>query len=425
MRALVVALPVVLSLMGAPGQAAERRFLVALGENRGAVDQPPLRYAERDAAALTEVMQAVGGVDPKDTVLIQGASAASVESALAAVKERLLAEGWGKSDLLFVYVSGHAAEGDLYLEGTRFPVRSLRAFLDEAPVGVGVLIVDTCNAAWVARTKGLEPLESRVVTVEHADVAGRVFIASSGPTESAHESDRFGGSWFTGHLIAALRGAADSSHDGRVTLQEAFNYAYNRTVEASVGARGGQQTPHYEMALTGERDVVLSEPGRGRGLLSIAVERPGDWVAGPIDGDGPVQRFVKGNGAVLFAVTPGTWRVRTTVGDYDLEGDVSVPDGAVAIVDEAMLTSWTRQRSRAKGMEVKWVLGAAARAASPTVLTRSPVQFGGDASLRTSDPDGPIGTTWCAVTATYQRATGTAERDYMPLSHPDHPKQAA
>ena len=397
---------------GADCYAAERRFLVAIGENRGRVDQPPLEYAEQDAEAVTVAMQAVGGVTRENTVLLRGTSAGGFTTALASVLARLRAEGWGRSDLLFVYVSGHAAEGELHLQGTRFPMRTLRAFVEDAPVGVAVLVVDTCNAAWNSRTKGLEVMESRTVTVEQAEVAGRVFIASSGPTESAHESDGFGGSWFTGHLIAALRGAGDASHDGRVTLQEAFAYAYNRTVESSVGARGGHQTPRFEMQLTGERDVVLSEPARGRGLLSITVERPGDWVAGPADGDGPSQRFVKGAGPVDFAVSPGTWRVRTTLGDYDLEGSVLIPEGGVAAVDETTLSGWARQRSRAKGQEIRWVLGAGGQVGTPMVSTSVPVLPGVEVFGRVSDPQGLVGTTFYAASAGYLRGTGAGVSDF-------------
>ena len=78
---------------GADCYAAERRFLVAIGENRGRVDQPPLEYAEQDAEAVTVAMQAVGGVTRENTVLLRGTSAGGFTTALASVLARLRAEG--------------------------------------------------------------------------------------------------------------------------------------------------------------------------------------------------------------------------------------------------------------------------------------------------------------------------------------------
>jgi hypothetical protein len=56
-----------------------------------------------------------------------------------------------------------------------------------------------------------------------------VLIASSSGVEKARESERVYGSFFTHHLVAALRGAADRSGDGVVTLTDPFAYARERT----------------------------------------------------------------------------------------------------------------------------------------------------------------------------------------------------
>ena len=51
--------------------------------------------------------------------------------------------------------------------------------------------------------------------------------------EDAQESDDIKGSFFTHHLVSALRGAADEDMDGRVVLEEAYRYTYNETLRAS------------------------------------------------------------------------------------------------------------------------------------------------------------------------------------------------
>ena len=79
----------------------------------------------------------------------------------------------------------------------------------------------------------------------------------------SQESDEIQGSFFTHHLTTGLRGDADQNRDGRVTLDEAYTYAYARTVAATAATRGGAQHPTYEYDLRGAGDVVLSRPSSG------------------------------------------------------------------------------------------------------------------------------------------------------------------
>ena len=211
-----------------------------------------------------------------------------------------------------------------------------------------MVIVDTCHAAWVTRAKGLETLTDRTVEVEPVPVAGRVFIASAGPFEPAQESDRLGGSYFTHHLVAGLRGAADRSADGRVTLWEAFGYAYAHTIEGTLGSRGGRQTPSYEVQLEGQRELVLTELARGRALLTLTQAQPADWVITALDGDRGSTRFTS-NGPMIFSLDPGSYRIRTSTGGGTYEHDVVLEDGAALTLTDADLATWSPAEGRAKG----------------------------------------------------------------------------
>ena len=62
------------------------------------------------------------------------------------------------------------------------------------------------------------------------DVRGHAILTASAEDEAAQESDRIGGSFFTHYLVSGLRGAADSSADGRVTLTEAYRFAFDETL---------------------------------------------------------------------------------------------------------------------------------------------------------------------------------------------------
>jgi hypothetical protein len=89
---------------------------------------------------------------------------------------------------------------------------------------------------------------------------GEALLTSSAADELALESREIGGSFFTHHLVSGLRGAADTSGDGKITLAEAYQYAFERTVSATASMTIGTQHPGYDYRLPGRGDLVLSEP---------------------------------------------------------------------------------------------------------------------------------------------------------------------
>jgi uncharacterized caspase-like protein len=95
---------------------------------------------------------------------------------------------------------------------------------------------------------------SRSSQVYDITTRGEALLTSSTSDELARESDALRGSFFTHHLVSGLRGAADQSKDGRVTLAEAYDYAYAKTVTQ---AEGGQH-PTFKYDLAGRGDVVLT-----------------------------------------------------------------------------------------------------------------------------------------------------------------------
>lgn len=327
---------------------AERRAALVVGDNEGDARETPLRYAEADAVRMRDALVQVGGVLAQDVVLLRGPSPRVLREAMAALLARFSREAWGREDRLVVYVSSHAGEGELHLGGARFPMGELRRFVEAAPVGVALLLVDACDAGSVMRAKGLVAADGRTIVVPEMSVTGRVVIASASPGEASFESESLGGSLFTHHLVAGLRGAADASRDGRVTLQEAYAYAYARTVESAAAVRAGQQTPTFDVVLAGHGELVVAEPGRARSRLRLELGQPGEWLVTSLDG-GLVTRFVKGVGPATLALEPGIYRLRTREGDTWLEGTVSVTDGQEQPVTAGDLLRWRLESPHRKG----------------------------------------------------------------------------
>lgn len=330
-------------LVAAPAFAAERpagrRWVLVIGQNAGDPDDERLRFADNDARNFLHVMLELGSVEPSNTIALYGATAPRVRRALAQLRQWLESEATAQ-DQLFVYVSSHADGGELHLDGSRFPLSELNAFVREAPVAVGVFILDGCRSGALTRLKGLKPVEGVSIQVDTGDITGRVIISSSGPDEYAQESDDLQGSFFTHHLVSALRGAADGNRDAQVTLQEAYAYAYSRTLDSTFGTRGGLQRPSYHMDLRGHGDLVLSELRLGKARLALDDERPGAWQIVSADGGTTVAQIEKGRGSTELVLSPGRYRVRTRVDDGQLEKTVSIPPGGRVSVRSSELT-WT------------------------------------------------------------------------------------
>src|SRR5258706_339840 len=141
---------------------------------------------------------------------------------------------------------------------------------------------------------------------------GEALISSSASDEMALESREIKGSFFTHHLVSGLRGAADTSGDGRVTLAEAYEYVFKRTVTATAATTIGPQHPGYTYRLSGEGELVLTDLNVRTARLTIPtgldrvliIDRRSERVLAEV---GP-------GGASSLALPSGDFLVRATVG---------------------------------------------------------------------------------------------------------------
>jgi hypothetical protein len=189
-----------------------------------------------------------------------------------------------------------------------------------------------------------------VKTGESSSPSGLVLIASSAADEDSQESDAIGASWFTHHLASALLGGADASGDGRVTLGEAYAYAYARTVGSTASSSGGVQHPVFLYDLGGAGDVVLSDLAPVSGGLSFPAPAEGLYVV--LDRSGrAVAEVAKGAGAERrLALARGRYVVKKRLPDESglLVARVDVADATVPL-DEARMDRVPLDRDPQKG----------------------------------------------------------------------------
>lgn len=373
-----------LLVAGGSNAAPIRRWALVAGENRGVGGDETLRYAERDAQRVRDALVEVGGVAPGDVVLLQGVRADSLREALTTLKTRLAKEA-SATDRLTVYLSGHAGDGVLHLDDSELPIAELVDFVKQAPVEIGVLIVDACQSGSMTRLKGLKPISGEPVKVEASGLQGRVLISASGATEYAQESEALKGSTFTHHFVTGLRGAADASRDGRVTLDEVYSWAWSRTIESTFGTRGGVQRPSFKIDLSGNGQLVLSEPGTVEGRLVIGVEAPGRWLVVNADTQTIFAELDKPAGPLTLAVPPGGYRLQLKADSNVLERTVTVPATGDVVVSGGDLERASLKTIALKGAPVSSVTISAGATVASGIVNGVSIQPGAELRFRANN----------------------------------------
>lgn len=339
---------VVLVLLCAIAHAGTKRVAVVVGNNAGNDSEQALGYAEIDAAKVSRVLVELGGVSQSDLFLLQGKDVATLESTLARAKAKVAEYQRTDRVVLIFYYSGHSDGLALELGRDRFSFAALRKWLKDTGAHVRVGFIDSCKSGALIATKGGTPGPSfQIRLTDDLASTGEALLTSSAADENALESKEIGGSFFTHHLVSGLRGAADASGDARVTLNEAYQYAYKHTLLTSGVTIAGPQHPAYEIALSGRGELILTELTQPSAALTLpdgfdralVIEMARDQVIAELGPGAPAQ----------LAVTPGRYGVRAWKADRVYEGRVSVAANAVRAVRWDELQPVTLAMTLSKG----------------------------------------------------------------------------
>lgn len=306
------------------------RVVVSLGSNYGRPDDVVLQHAEDDAVRVRDVFVELGGVEANRAVVLKRPNATQVREKFAEVTGRIAElEASGRQVQLFVFATSHGKDGALHLTGSDLPVAELRDLARKTGAALRVVVVDACEAG--LRLKGAKKGPAYELALAKPEVAGDVFISSSGAHESAQEWEALSGSLFTHHLLAALRGDADANDDGRVSLMEAYGYAERRTVAESVDVG---QHPQFEVGLAGTMDVALTTPSSSRARVVFEEALEGRFVVASQPSPDVVVEVNKVKGRPLsIAVPPGRYVIRQTRGFSLALQEVELPFGGAANIE--------------------------------------------------------------------------------------------
>ncbi len=316
-----------------------RRFALVASSNNGGAGRANLRFANSDGEAVARVLGNLGGVREGDLVVVRDATRASLRQAFQRLRGEVAAEK--RPHLrreIFVYYSGHSDEDGLLLGSERVGYRELRGWIDEVGAEVRIAILDSCASGALIRLKGgvrRQPFLSDVST----QARGHAFLTASSADEAAQESDRIGAAFFTHYLISGMRGAADANRDNRVTLNEAYKFAYDETLRRTQTSRAGAQHPAYDIQLAGTGDLVMTDLHTSGARLVLGRELYGHIYVRDDSGRLLVELRKEPTYPVELGLEPGTYRVVMDSDGHISEGKADLTESGRTELATASFTA--------------------------------------------------------------------------------------
>lgn len=249
--------------------AVTKRYAVVMGANQGGKERVKLRYAVSDAKSILKVLEELGGVSVEDSILFEEPDIKAFYTEMGKLQERLEKDRskYNRIEIVFYY-SGHSDDENLLLDKDRISYEDFRETVNSMPADVRIAILDSCASGAFTRIKGGKK-KLPFLMDEAYDMRGYAFLASSSATEASQESDLLKGSFFTHYLISGMRGAADTTEDGLVTLSEAYQFAFNETLAETAKTMSGPQHPNTYIQMSGTGDVVMTDIRKSAAILVL------------------------------------------------------------------------------------------------------------------------------------------------------------
>jgi len=304
-----------------------RRFALLVGANDGGNDRVTLRYAVDDAQAIQKVLEEMGGILPGDSRFLADPSRETFFEEIKILAEDVAQakEKFRRVEVIFYY-SGHSDEENIFLGSDRVSYREFRDLITSMGADVRIAILDSCASGALTLPKGVIKRSPFLMDTAY-DMKGYAFITSSSASEAAQESSRLKRSYFTHNLISGMRGAADMNQDGRITLNEAYQFAFDGTLTQTEKTMAGPQHPSYHIQMSGTGDVVITEIWKSTAVLVLKKDIAGKIYIHNQDNVLVVELKKSAGREISIGLDAGDYRIISIGTSTILESKVSLEEG--------------------------------------------------------------------------------------------------
>jgi len=331
------------------GVSGVDRYAIYIGANDGGKGRERLLYAGSDALSFKTAMAEIGGVTDSNSRILIDPTKDSIDNALKEISAAINSKsGQTKRSEFIFYYSGHSDENALLLGNSKYDYSKLKAAITEVPSDIHVVILDSCYSGNFIRTKGGQKRKPFLID-DSSVVTGHAYLSSSSDNESSQESDEIESSYFTNAMITGLRGAADTSGDNKVTLNELYSYAFSDTLSKTESSKAGPQHPNYNITLVGSGDLILSDLTIADSMLSLSKEAKGRFIIRDAN-DKLISEINKSAGQPIFIALPVGQYSALIIDEYSTkQGTFLLEKDQVFVLDQNSLSTIKRKSNRLRG----------------------------------------------------------------------------
>jgi hypothetical protein len=313
---------------------AIERYAIYAASQYGGPDCTPLRYAGTDAKRLYKTMTEIGGISKKNSIVLNGTTKENLENAFNTITARISEnKNASKGSEFFFYYSGHSDENALLLGNETYSYSDLKNAISTVPTKIHVVILDSCFSGNFIRAKG-GSRKKPFLFDDTSIVKGHAYLSSSSENESSLESDIIGASFFTSSIITGLRGAADTSGDKKVSLNELYDYAFNNTLSQTELSTSGPQHPAYNIKLVGSGDLILTDISESDSMVIIPKTSVGKYIIRTKQGKLISEINKTAGNEMELALQEDTYIVTVITPDSTKQTSIQLKKGATCTLDE-------------------------------------------------------------------------------------------
>lgn len=250
----------------AAAKAGERDLAVVIGNKEYRSEGVfPVEYADRDAAAMRDLLVRSFGFDSKNVLFIPDAGYTKFVDLFgppgrpSVGRVFKMAAAAGGTASVFIYYAGHGApsletneaflvpvDAELSsLDATGYPLKALYAAVNAMPVRSATVVLDACFSGSSDKGlifQGISPARVKVSDAHAAPPKAVLFSSGSVDQVSTWFPEK-GHSLFTYYFLKGIRGAADADADAAVTVAELKSYLARTVPFEAQRLKGINQTP--------------------------------------------------------------------------------------------------------------------------------------------------------------------------------------
>lgn len=332
-----------------------RRFGVFVGANNGGPKRTILRYAVSDARSIAKVFKEMGGVDNNNMLLLIEPDKKRLIKAISDTHNKIkkINNKYYRREFIFYY-SGHSDEEGILLGKEKYYYKKLRKLIKNIPSDMSIVILDSCASGAFTRIKGGKK-RPPFLADSSINMKGYAFLTSSSSDEVSQESEKLQGSFFTHYMVSGLRGAADTSQDRRITLNEVYQYAYHETLAKTEKTMSGVQHPNYDIQIKGSGDVVMTDIRETSAGLKFKKNTAGKFFIRDNNNkliaevNKPKGRFIE------IGLAEGSYKVSLEKNNKYYAGKINLANGEYRELSEKFLKKQKQEKTVIRGLKDEYI----------------------------------------------------------------------